>query len=82
MLSRAIQDAMSWLRLYSVILIPGGFVLAMWISLSHRGEFELSWKEKASRLIIFLCLLALLGFLISYVSDLGPKPYGWDETTV
>ncbi len=73
---------MSWLGLLSPTLIPGGLILAMWISLSHRGDFALTNKEKLLRLVIFVCVFVLLAFLIFFVSQLGQKPFGWDDTAV
>ena len=82
MLSIAVQYVINWLGLLSPILIPGGLVLAMWISLSHRGDFALTWKEKLLRMIIFFGVLVVLAFVIFFVSTLGQQPFGWDDTAV
>jgi hypothetical protein len=82
MLSLAIQSVMSWLGVFAPILIPGGLILAVWISLSHRGEFTLTWSEKLLRMMMFLGVLVRLAILIFFVSQLGHDPYGWDQTTM
>jgi hypothetical protein len=58
-------------------------MLASWISISHHGEFALTWSEKLLRMMIFLGVLVLLALLIFFASQLGHRPYyGWDETAV
>jgi hypothetical protein len=54
----------------------------MWMSLSHHGDFALTWKEKLLRMIIFVGVLVVLAFLIFFVSTLGQQPFGWDDTAV
>lgn len=66
LLIRTLSD---WFWNLSPIILPGGLVLAMWISLSHRGEFALSWQEKLLRLMIFVGVVLLFSFFSSPDSD-------------
>jgi len=77
-----IQSVVKWLGVFSPILIGSGLVLAMWISLPHGGEFALTGREKLLRMIVFVCVLVALFLLIFYVSELGHKPIGWDDTAL
>ena len=84
MLSFVTDFVFNWLSLLSPLLIPIGVILAMWRSLSHRGDFALTWSEKLLRVVIFVSIIVLLAILIShFVATLGPRgPIGWDETMV
>jgi len=77
-----IQTLNDWFWSFSPILLPGGLILAMWISLSHRREFALSWHEKLLRLIMFVGIVVLVALLVFFVVGLGQKTYGWDDTVV
>jgi hypothetical protein len=84
MVSFVTDFVISWFWLLSPMLVPSVLILAIWRSLSYRGDFALTGSEKLLRVMILLGIFFLLALFIGYfVSKMGHRvPIGWDEVTL